>query len=162
LIFLPYLTGERAPIWDSESCGTFFGVKLQHSLLHFSRAVLEGICFAMKDVLEAVQQNADPITQINIGGGFVNSDLWVQVLADITGKNLVIAQSEDASAVGAAYLAMKTLNLIKEYPTLDMSKLKIITPDPEKFGSYEKQFEMYKSLYQDLKDTMHKHYELFS
>src|SRR5690606_41950273 len=68
LIFLPYLTGERAPIWDSESCGTFFGVKLQHEQEHFSRAVLEGVCYAMNHVLDTVLQNAEPITQINISG----------------------------------------------------------------------------------------------
>ncbi|HTD42461.1 MAG TPA: gluconokinase, partial [Mucilaginibacter sp.] len=100
LIFLPYLTGERAPIWDSESCGNFFGVKLQHTLADFSRAVLEGICYAMKDVLDAVQQNAQPITQINISGGFTKSEVWVQTLTDITGKNLAILQADDASAVG--------------------------------------------------------------
>ncbi|MGN6637494.1 MAG: gluconokinase, partial [Mucilaginibacter sp.] len=55
LLFLPYITGERAPIWDSESCGTFLGIKLQHTQADFSRAVLEGICFALKDVLDAVE-----------------------------------------------------------------------------------------------------------
>ncbi|HZY36533.1 MAG TPA: gluconokinase, partial [Mucilaginibacter sp.] len=116
LVFLPYLTGERAPIWDSESCGTFFGVKLLHGRHHFSRAVLEGICFALKDVLDAVQQNSEPIKQINSSGGFVKSTVWVQTLADITGKKLAIVQPEDASAVGAALMAMKTSGLINDYP----------------------------------------------
>ncbi len=74
LTFLPYLTGERAPIWDSESCGVFFGVKLQHSQAHFSRAVVEGVCYAMRDVLEAVEQNSEPIDQVIISGGFAKSD----------------------------------------------------------------------------------------
>lgn len=162
LFFLPYLTGERAPIWDSESCGSFFGVKLQHNLKHFSRAVLEGICYAMKDVLEAVQENSEPITQINVGGGFTTSDLWVQILADVTGKNLVIAQSEDASAMGAAYLALKTLDLITEYPTLTVRKQDVIKPDLENSVKYNKHFEIYKQLYTDLKSTMHKHHELLN
>jgi gluconokinase len=160
LLFLPYLTGERAPIWDSESCGVFFGVKLQHTLHHFSRAVLEGICFAMKDVLEAVQENSDPITQINIGGGFVTSDLWVQLLADITGKKLVIAQHEDASAVGAAYLAMKTMNMISHYPTSNQLDLNTINPDLEKHKKYNKHFEVYRRLYSDLQETMHFNHQL--
>lgn len=158
LIFLPYLTGERAPIWDSKSCGTFFGIKLQHGQEHFSRAVLEGICYAMKDVLDTVQQNAEPITQINISGGFVKSDIWVQTLADITEKKLVVVQTEDASSVGAAFLSMKALKLIQEYPTSNYSNLKTIKPNPVNSEIYSKNFTIFKLLYSNLKETMHQFY----
>jgi len=156
LIFLPYLTGERAPIWDSESCGTFFGVKLQHTKDHFSRAVLEGICFALKDVFEAVQQNSEPIAQINISGGFVKSEVWVQLLADITGKNLAIVQSEDASAVGAAFIAMKANGLISSYPASAFSDEQLYRPNAVNADVYATNFNVYRQLYLDLKDTMHK------
>ncbi|MDR3695078.1 gluconokinase [Mucilaginibacter sp.] len=159
LIFLPYLTGERAPIWDSESCGTFFGVKLQHTQHHFSRAVLEGICFALKDVLDAVQQNSEPILRVNISGGFVKSEVWVQLLADVTGKNLAIVQSEDASAVGAAFICMKATGLIHNYPGSLLAENQLIRPNPENAIIYTKQFEIYRQLYQDLKATMHKFYQ---
>ncbi|MBG6236147.1 gluconokinase [Pedobacter sp. CAN_A7] len=155
LLFLPYLTGERAPIWDSESCGTFFGVKLAHQKTHFSRAVLEGVCYAMKDVLEAVQVNAAPIKQIYISGGFVKSEVWVQLLANITGKELVIVQTEDASAIGAAFLAMKTLNLIQVYPEVMASDFEIIKPDLSLTAFYLKNFTIFKKVYFDLKETMH-------
>jgi len=158
LIFLPYLTGERAPIWDSESCGNFFGVKLQHTQADFSRAVLEGICFAMKDVLDAVQQNAEPIIQINISGGFTKSEVWVQALADITGKNLAILQADDASAVGAAFMALKNIGSISEYPTAS-DDLSIFRPNPEREEVYKRSFRIYKQLYQDLKGTMHMVYK---
>jgi len=154
LIFLPYLTGERAPIWDSESSGTFFGVKLQHNRDHFSRAVLEGICFALKDVLDAVQENSAPIVQINISGGFVKSTVWVQTLADITGKKLMIVQPEDASAVGAAFMAMKETGLTKEYPT-PTSNRQLFYPNPANATVYARNFKVYKQLYDDLKATMH-------
>jgi gluconokinase len=154
LIFLPYLTGERAPVWDSESCGTFFGVKLQHSQAHFSRAVLEGICYALNDVLDAVQQNAEPITQINVSGGFVKSELWVQTLADITGKKLVIMQSGDASAIGAAFMALKYTGNIDEYPSGGTADLKVFMPNPENAAVYERNFAIYKRLYPALKNVM--------
>jgi gluconokinase len=160
LIFLPYLTGERAPIWDSESCGIFFGIKLQHTRADFSRAVLEGICYAMKDVLEAVQQNTEPITQINVSGGFTESAVWVQTLADITGKNLVIVQADDASAVGAAFMALKTTGSISEYPASSYSDLKIFKPNPQNAEVYSKNFMIYKKLYQDLKATMRQLYKM--
>jgi gluconokinase len=154
LLFLPYLTGERAPVWDSESCGTFFGIKLRHTQAHFSRAVLEGICYALNDVLDAVQQNAESITQINVSGGFVKSDLWVQTLADITGKKLVIIQSEDASAVGAAFMALKYTGNIDEYPSGGATDLKIFMPNPETAAAYKKNFATYKRLYPALKVIM--------
>lgn len=162
LLFLPYLTGERAPIWDSESCGIFFGVTLQHSRPHFSRAVLEGICFALKDVLDAVEQNAEPVKQINISGGFAKSEIWVQTLADITRKPLVIVQSEDASAVGAAFMAMKAAGLVNEYPTLVNSKQQIFNPNPANAAIYAGNFDTYQQVYRDLKTTMHKTSELDS
>lgn len=159
LIFLPYLTGERAPIWDSESCGAFFGVKLQHTQAHFSRAVLEGICYALKDVLDAVQQNSEPITQINVSGGIVKSGLWVQTLADITGKKLVIVQSDDASAIGAAFMALKSIGTISEYPASNFEKLGTFVPEAENVAVYAESFTVYKQLYGCLKDIMHSVYE---
>jgi gluconokinase len=159
LLFLPYLTGERAPIWDSESCGNFFGVKLQHTQAHFSRAVLEGICYALKDVLDAVQQNTEFITQINVSGGIVRSDLWVQTLADITGKKLVVVQSEDASAVGAAFMALKSIGAISEYPASNVEGLKTFEPDVSNLAVHAQNFLIYKQLYDSLKDVMHSVYE---
>jgi len=155
LIFLPYLTGERAPIWDSETCGNFFGVKLQHTKAHFSRAVLEGICYALKDVLDAVQQNSVPITQINVSGGFVQSAVWVQISADILDKKLVVLQNEDASAVGAAFIAMKATGLAAEYPTL-LSSGQVYLPNPKSKSAYVRNFGIYKQLYTDLMGTMHR------
>jgi gluconokinase len=160
LMFLPYLTGERAPVWDSESCGNFFGIKLEHTQANFSRAVMEGICYALKDVLDAVQQNAEPITQINVSGGFTKADTWVQTLADITGKNLVIAQPDDASAIGAAFMALMNIGAISEYPASTLSELKIFKPDLQNTEVYKKYFSIYKRLYQDLKETMHQLYKM--
>ncbi len=155
LLFLPYLTGERAPIWDSESCGAFFGLTLQHERMHFSKAVIEGICYAMRSVLEAITENNHPITHIHISGGFVKSKVWVQLLADVTGKNLVLVQTEDASAVGAAYLAMKDLGLMKSYPVAQLNSLKMISPNAANSDRYSKNFEVFKQLYVNLKETMH-------
>jgi gluconokinase len=155
LIFLPYLTGERAPIWDSESCGTFFGVNLQHTQADFSRAVLEGICYSLKDVLAAVEQNSEPISQINVSGGFTKSVVWVQTLADITGKNLAILQTEDASAMGAAFMALKNIGAMAQYPS-SAENLMIFKPDPQNAKTYNRNFEIYRQVYLDLKGTMHR------
>jgi gluconokinase len=153
VVFLPYLSGERAPIWDSDSCGTFFGLRLRHSKPQLARAVLEGVCFALNDVLQVVQNSADAITQINISGGFVQSEVWMQMLADITGKKLVLVQKEDASAIGAVFLAAKTLHLDLSFAgTAPQS----IIPNAVNHEHYRKIFPIFKELYHSLSPLMKK------
>lgn len=160
LIFLPYLTGERAPIWDSESCGVFFGMRLSHKKAHFTKAVLEGVCHAMNGVLTSLSIHGLSIEQINVSGGFIKSTPWLQILADVTGKELVIIQSEDASAIGAAFMAMKNTGLIKDYPTSSTSKEQVIKPIELNSAYYLKDFAIFKQLYWDLKKTMHQFYQM--
>ncbi|MEJ7558867.1 MAG: gluconokinase [Pedobacter sp.] len=157
VLFLPYLSGERAPLWDSESCGTFFGLRLQHDRSQLCRALLEGICFTLYDVMRVVESNSDPITQLNISGGFVQSEVWVQMLADITGKKLVLIQDEDASAVGAVFLAVDILKLSMSKSKTD---LRTILPDAAKHDAYQKIFLIFKELYQTLSPLMKKLHRL--
>lgn len=161
LIFLPYLTGERAPIWDSDSCGAFFGLRLHHRQEHFSRAVLEGICYALNEVLLAVEQYSDEIKQINVSGGFVHSRIWMEILADITGKEIVLLQTEDASAIGAAYLAIKAIGLSNNYP-FSVKERQTILPNLENHELYRKIFKIYQQLYPNLKESMHQLYSMKS
>ena len=154
LIFLPYLYGERAPIWDSKSCGLFFNIKPQHTQAHFLRAGLEGICFALNGVIESIEISA-PIERIHISGGFINSPVWVQILADITQKQLIAIQQEDASALGAIFLADDALGLNKfNNQPIDNDSAGII-PEQSNKQVYAARFLVFKKLYQDLKETMH-------
>jgi gluconokinase len=157
LIFLPYLHGERAPIWDANSSGAFIGIRSQHTQAHFCRAVLEGICFALNDVLLAVENGSNSINQINVSGGFVNSNTWMKLLANITGRRLALVQAEDASALGAAFMALKVLGLNGgKYPDDAHKACQIIEPDMERHNRYRQDFLIFKSLYSSLKDSMHK------
>jgi len=153
LIFLPYLFGERAPLWDTKSCGAFFNIKQQHTQAHFLRAGLEGICFALNDVLQTLEKSSAPISQLNISGGFITSPVWTQILADITGKKLVIVQQEDASAIGAVFLAMDALGLPIPQPTTGTSEN--IIPNQSNHQTYSNSFPVFKKLYANLKETMH-------
>lgn len=154
LIFLPYLYGERAPLWDIKTCGTFFNIKPQHTRGHFLRAGLEGICLALNDVLQTVEQSSALIERVHISGGFITSPVWTQVLADVTGKQLVIVQQEDASALGAVFLSMQALGYaMPEQPAID--ERQIINPNQQYHQTYKKTYLLFKRLYKDLKDTMH-------
>jgi gluconokinase len=153
LIFLPYLYGERSPLWDTKSCGMFFNIKPIHTPAHFLRAGLEGICFALNNVLQTLQDASAPIHQLNISGGFITSKVWTQMLADITGKKLAIVQQEDASALGAIFLAMDSLDIQRDKNKTDEEKF--IVPDAANYAIYNNNFKIFKKLYVDLKDTMH-------
>ena len=156
LIFLPYLNGERAPHWDAKSCGTFFGITSQHSQLNFSRAIVEGVCYALNDVLKTIETNEHNITQLNVSGGFVASETWMQILADITGKRICIVHTNDASAIGAAYLGLRTMKFIKDYNELiPKTKMEFLNPDPANHKMYNKYFTIFQGLYHNLKDSMH-------
>lgn len=154
LLFLPYLSGERAPIWDSESCGTFFGLKLSHDQGHLSRAVLEGICYALNEVMQAIAPNPEMVKELHVSGGFVNAGIWMEILADICGKEIVLVQTEDASAIGAAYLAVKSIGLSLDYPVSKGAKERI-TPNLENHKIYQQLFGIYQQLYPALKQSMH-------
>ncbi len=155
LLFLPYLNGERAPIWDAKSCGVFFGIKPHHTQDFFLRAVLEGICYALSDVLDIVEQLSEAIEQINVSGGFIHSGLWMQLLADITGKKLCLVQTQDASAAGAAYFALKQLDIVHTYSSLTEETPVYIMPDKNNHAIHQKNRRLFKSLYPALKKAMH-------
>lgn len=156
LIFLPYLNGERAPHWDAKSCGAFFGITSLHSQLSFSRAIVEGVCYALNDVLKTIETSEHNINQLNVSGGFVASQTWMQILANITGKRICIVDTKDASAIGAAYLGLKTMKLIKDYKELiPKTKMEFLEPDPANHKMYNNYFTIFQGLYLSLKDSMH-------
>jgi gluconokinase len=154
LLFLPYIYGERAPVWDEKASGVFLGIKSYHTTAHFLRAALEGICFALKNILEIIETSTIPATQLNVSGGFVHSKIWVQILADITGKKLCLVQTEDASSIGAALLYMKASKKIDEYSSLRLNKV-LISPLANNCIVYKKYYSVFKSLYGPLKNSMH-------
>lgn len=155
LIFLPYLYGERAPLWDTKTCGTFFSIKPAHKRSHFLRAGLEGICFALNDVLKTLEDASGEIIQVNISGGFTSSAVWTQVLADITGKKLAVLQSEDSSALGAIYLAARVLHPESYEALTRIEQQDFIVPNIKNHEVYSRMFPVFKKLYSDLKESMH-------
>ena len=155
LIFLPYLYGERAPVWDEKSSALFFGIQSYHTNAHFFRAAIEGICFALENILEIVEASTSTLNQLNVSGGFVHSKIWMQILADVTGKNICLMQTEDASSIGAALFYMKTIKMIKDYSSLKPANNVIVEPDMNKHKLYEKYYSIFKNLYQPLKESMH-------
>ncbi len=155
LLFLPYLYGERAPVWDGNACGVFFGIKSFHTNAHFLKAALEGICYSLNNILEIIEASSFPIHQLNVSGGFVHSKVWLHILADICNKKICIARDEDASSIGAALLGMKAIGLINDYSSLNKNTTSMITPDAANNAIHKKYYNIFKNLYEPLKSSMH-------
>ncbi len=151
LIFLPYLLGERAPLWNSQACGVFFGIDSSHTQSHFTRAVMEGILFALFNICKTLEESGLTINEIHVSGGFVHSEIWLQLLADVFGKKIVLIRAEDASAQGAAFLAMKKLELIEEYKALMPTSVTTYLPNNNNHTIYsEKIFPVFRNLSKNL------------
>ena len=154
LIFLPYILGERAPIWNSNACGVFFGMQGHHQQAHFNRALIEGISMALFDIAHGMIDAGLSIKQIHVSGGFVHSEEWLQILANIFGKKICLINTADASAIGAAFLAMKHLGIIKDYKAWKPQEIKEILPQPEYQSAYQNLFLKYRNLYERVADLM--------
>lgn len=103
--FLPYLSGERAPVWDSSARGAFVGLARHHSRAHCTRAVYEGVAFAVRDILERSQAATGLVaTELRLSGGPSRSAYWGQLKADVTGLPTLAMVVTDAGCLGAAIL----------------------------------------------------------
>ena len=116
LIFHPYLLGERAPLWNAQACASFFGLGRHHTQAHLVRAVLEGVLYNLHSVFSALEQAGGKVDVIRASGGFVRSELWQQMLADIFDRTIEISKVMESSAFGAAVLALYALG---EWDTLE-------------------------------------------
>lgn len=153
LVFLPYLHGERAPVWDASARAVFIGITASHTQPHFIRAVLEGICFSLLQVLEAIERNGFPVQILYASGGFIESSFWVQLLADITQKKISVSRAADASALGAAFAGLRALGFIREWKEVKafIHDGMIIHPSGDN-QAYQRNYSVYAGLYKKLKD----------
>jgi len=159
LLFLPYLSGERTPYPDPEARGVFFGMTNRHSKAHFTRAVLEGVAFSLRDCLGLIQENQIPIEQIRVTGGGSKSALWCDILANILNKDLVTVSSADGAPYGAALLAGVGTGFFPDVVTACNRTIKIMsrsTPQREISRLYDDYYGVYQQLYPALKNSYKK------
>ena len=112
LLFHPYLAGERAPLWNANLRGSFFGLAMHHRKEHMIRAVLEGVIFNLHSILPAVESLVGTSTSIKATGGFARSGLWRQMMADVFNRDVVVPESFESSCLGAAVLGLYALGRI--------------------------------------------------
>ncbi len=110
LTFLPHLLGERAPLWDASATGSFRGIRPEHTLAHFHRAVLEGILHNLKAIGDVLEEVAGPFHTIFANGGFTKMPFWVEMAGEIFGKKIVVSEHEGGPALGAAMVSSLSQN----------------------------------------------------
>ena len=157
LVFLPYLLGERSPIWDANAKGVFFGLGFDKTRAHMYRSVMEGAAFALRHNLEVADRAGAPVGEMYAMGGAANSRVWTQLKADITGKTIKIPATDTATTLGASILAGVGTGLYQSFAQAVEKNVAIVrehTPNEELRDVYNKNYAVYRALYEQLKDTM--------
>jgi gluconokinase len=147
--FLPYLFGERAPVWDEDACGMFYGLRMYHKKEHLTRAVIEGISFSLLQILKNIETAGIAVDKIHVSGIVTQSEWWMQILADMFCKQILLRDDSDASAMGAAFIGMYATGMIDELSQVPsyLETKEIYTPDKKMHVVYNEHYKLYTSLY---------------
>ncbi|WP_059105684.1 gluconokinase [Shouchella shacheensis] len=153
LLFLPFLNGERAPHWDPNARGVFFGIGMHHQRAHFIRAVMEGVLFSVYSVALALRDVSGQVSHVRASGGFAKSSFWRQMLADVMDKPVSVPETHNASALGAVVLARHALGKMKlEDVKESIPVVQTHEPNRHNRAIYDELFTMYTRLYEKLKE----------
>lgn len=125
LIFLPYLLGERAPIWNANARGVFFGVNINHEKRHFVRAVIEGILYEIYSIGKTLEQHRN-FSSLSINGSFGTQPFFTQMVADIYNKPVRMRQSYHSVSYGSYLLSATEMGI---YKSLDEAAKSVTLPD---------------------------------
>jgi xylulokinase len=159
LIFLPYLSGERVPIWDPKVRGAFIGISIASTKAHFYRAVLEGIAFSLRSIMDAYKDLRINFKKISISGGGAKSKLWKRIVVDCLGvKCHDLTQPEEVSALGIAIYINAALEGEKRLSKIADKFVKArgeILPNKKIRVVYNNYYKLYRRCYPALAEVMH-------
>lgn len=162
IIFLPYLLGERAPIWNDNARGTFFGLERMHTRKDMTRAVFEAAAFIDRTMMEAIGETGADVTSVRLSGGLARVNLISQIKADVTGKEVIVLSEFETTACGAA---MMVLNGQEAFSFADLSKYfsrrrMTIHPDMDNHEKYNTIYKLFKETYESLAPMFDRRIEL--
>jgi sugar (pentulose or hexulose) kinase len=157
-LFLPYLEGERSPIWDPRASGAFVGLKTAHETHHLARAVLQGVAFSLRQILEIVNAT-EPIADcpIILSGGAARLRLWNQIKADVWKRPVIAPRNSHAGVLGAAMLAAVGAGLydsVEQAARVMARSGETFRPDPDEAGVYDSIYAVFADLYPALSGIM--------
>lgn len=153
LTFLPYLLGERMPIWNSNARGFFFGIERAHTRKEMTRAVFESTGFIDLDMINAIEETGMKVESIRLSGGLARVNLISQIKADVTGRNVIVLSDFETTAAGAALIALVGTG---EYQTVEEASKAfvdvrmVIHPIQSNHKKYMEIYKIYKETYYNL------------
>lgn len=165
VVYLPYMAGERTPIWDPQASGAYVGLGFGTTHADFVRATMEGVAYALRHNIETALTTGATLTELRATGGSANSRIWTQIKANVTGLPMLVPASDTATTCGAAMLAMVGVGCHRDYRE---AVERIVTvrrsqaPDPNATAAYLPWYDVYKSLYPANRAAMHRLYALRS
>ena len=150
LVFLPYLAGERSPIWDPEARGVLAGLTLGHGRGHIARAIVEASALAIRQVAAPMLAAGVRVTEMRVCGGPARSTFWNGVKADITGFSVAVPVVLETAVLGSAILAAVGIGAYRDLPEAIAAMTRIATriePRAEFAATYDRAFAAYQALY---------------
>ncbi len=150
VVFLPYLAGERSPIWDPEASGVFAGLTLAHGRGHLTRAILEASALAIRHVAAPMLAAGVTVTAMRACGGPARSATWNQIKADITGFPVLVPAVLETAVLGSAILGAVAVGVGSDLPAAIAAMTRIdhrIEPRPEHAATYDRLYAAYTALY---------------
>jgi xylulokinase len=157
LIVLPYFSGERTPIHDPLARGVVAGLTLSHTRAHLYRALLEGVAYGIAHNLEVVNQSGGTSHQAVAVGGGTKSELWLQIVSDVTGIQQIVPELTVGAAYGDAFLAALGIGYFSRLDEVKrwIRPRRIIKPQQRSHEIYGGYYEQYRKLYPAMKDELH-------
>lgn len=154
LLFLPFIVGARSPLWNPDARGVLFGLSYDHTKRHIVRAFMEGVTYQRYGAFRAVEEVIGGIDSIRVSGGFVSSPTWVQITADVYGRELLVPEVPQNTAWGAAAMVMLALGLIGRLEDVrSMVRIRqVIRPNSVAHDRYREIYEKYERLYRKIED----------
>jgi xylulokinase len=150
LVFLPYLAGERSPIWDPDARGVLAGLTLGHGRGHIARAIVEASALAIRHVAAPMLEAGVRVTEMRVCGGPARSSFWNQVKADVTGFRVAVPAVLETAVLGSAILAAVGIGAHRDVPSAIGAMTRIeqrIEPRREHRARYDTLFDAYRALY---------------
>ncbi len=157
LVFLPYMSGERSPIWNPAAKGVYYGIDFGKGKGHFIRAAMEGVAFSLKHNLNVAEEAGVNVSVLRAMGGSANSLLWTQIKADVTGKPIIVPATDTATTLGAAILAGIGVGMYQDFEEavkLTVENKRYHVPNEAHQYIYGRNYRIYRNLYEKLKDIM--------
>jgi xylulokinase len=154
LLVLPYLAGERTPVFDPQARGVVAGLTLRHTRGHLFRAAYEGISFGIRQILERFDDAHSGTRTVAVGGG-LRSPIWVQAVSDITGRPQLIPEQAIGASYGNALLAAIGVGMVP--PETDWAKIaREVKPDPRNRELYDELYATWRELYPATREQVHR------